>query len=117
MSIDRGLFYAVDIEDNIAAVFEIRSAPEKLWNNDSSKSLYIHKLAIHRQYSNREFGRNILELMKSKARGENLEFLRLDCIADNKKLREYYESSGFNMKSIVNTGKVKLALYEYNIQS
>jgi len=115
-SIDAGLFYAVEIDNEVAAVCEIKTAPEILWGNNQTEALYIHKLAIRRKYSDYGLGRNILDLIKSKAKQKNINFLRLDCVAHNDKLREYYESCGFNLEGIVDAGEVNLALYELYIQ-
>lgn len=114
-AIESELFYAVEVDNTLAAVIEIRSTPEDLWNNNQDEALYIHKLAIQRKYADRGLGRNILDLIKLKARQKNIEFLRLDCVAHNDKLRAYYESCGFNLKGIVDAGDVNLALYEYKI--
>jgi len=115
-SIEAELFHAVELDNTLAAVLEIRSAPEVLWGNNQDEALYIHKLAIQRQYSGSSLGRNILALLKSEARQKNISFLRLDCVAHNNKLRAYYESCGFNLKGIVDAGEVNLALYEHQIQ-
>jgi ribosomal protein S18 acetylase RimI-like enzyme len=115
-SIKAELFYAVELDNTFVAVLEIRSAPEILWGNNQDEALYIHKLAIQRQYSDSSLGRNILAFIKTEARQKNINFLRLDCVADNNKLREYYESCGFNLKGIVDAGEVNLALYEHQIQ-
>jgi GNAT superfamily N-acetyltransferase len=112
-SIEAGLFQAVDIDNSLAAVLEIKFAPELLWGNNQDEALYIHKLAIQRKYSDRGLGRHIIELIKSKARQKNISLLRLDCVAHNDKLRAYYESCGFNLKDIVDVGEVDLAMYEY----
>ena len=115
-SIEAELFYAVEVNNKLAAVLEIRSAPVLLWGNNQDEAHYIHKLAIQRQYSGSSLGRNILALLKSEARQKNISFLRLDCVAHNDKLRAYYESCGFNLKGIVDAGEVNLALYEHQIQ-
>ncbi len=117
-SIESGLFYAVEINNNnLSAVIEIRSTPEEIWQNDAADALYIHKLAICRKYADSGLGRNILTLIKSQALQQNIEYLRLDCVAHNTKLREYYESCGFDLKGIVEAGEVNLALYEHQIRS
>ena len=100
----------------MAAVCEIKTAAEALWDNSKTAALYIHKLAIRRKYSDGDLGRNILDLIKSKARLKNIKYLRLDCVAHNDKLRAYYESCGFALKGIVDADEVNLALYEFNIQ-
>ena len=116
-SINTELFYAVEINNEVAAVCEIKTAAEALWDNSKTAALYIHKLAIRRKYSDGGLGRNILDLIKSKARLKNIKYLRLDCVAHNDKLRAYYESCGFSLKGIVDTDEVNLALYEHQIQS
>ena len=115
-SIDAGLFYAVEIDNNLAAVCEITFAPEVLWNNNQTEALYIHKLAIRRHYANQNLGRNILHLIMLEAKQRNIHLLRLDCVAHNNKLRQYYESCGFNLKGVVETKDVNLALYEQLIE-
>lgn len=115
-SIKAELFYAVEVDNDLAAVLEIRSAPEELWGNNQDEAHYIHKLAIQRKHSDSGLGRKILDLIKLKAQQKNIKFLRLDCVAHNDKLREYYESCGFNLKGIVDAGEIDLALYEYKIQ-
>ncbi len=116
-SIDSGLFYVAEIDNKLAAVVEIRSAPEKIWQSNEAEALYIHKLAISRKYADSGLGRNILTLVKSQAIQQNIDYLRLDCVAHNNKLREYYESCEFKLKGIVEAGEVNLALYEHQIQS
>ena len=116
-SIDSDLFYAAEIGNKLAAVIEIRSAPEEIWQNDEAEALYIHKLAICRKYAGSGLGQNIITLIKSKAKRQDINYLRLDCVAHNNKLREYYESCEFKLKGIVEAGEVNLALYEHKIQS
>ena len=117
LSINGGHFYAMDIDFQMAAVLEIRSAPEPLWNYDSDEALYIHKLAIDRKYSNLAVGRNIIETLKTKAMSEGKCYVRLDCVAHNEGLRKYYESCGFQLKNVVETPVANLALYEFSIQN
>ncbi len=116
-SIDSGLFYVIELDRKLVATVELRSNPEEIWKNDQAKALYIHKLAICRKYSDKDLGREFLTLIKSKAKDNNINYLRLDCVAHNHRLREYYESCEFELKGIVETTEVNLALYEHQIQS
>lgn len=115
-SIELGMFYADDIDNEIAAIVEIKSVPEDIWKNDKIFALYIHKLAIRRKFTNEKFGRKIIHLIEAKAINEGAKYLRLDCVAHNDKLRQYYEACGFTLKTKVNSGEVILALYEYEIE-
>jgi hypothetical protein len=115
-SIGAGLFYATDIDGQLVAVVEVRSKPEEIWKNNEAEALYIHKLAIKREYADGDLGRYILTQIKSKAMQHNINYLRLDCVSHNDRLREYYESCDFKLKGIVETGEVDLALYEHQIK-
>ena len=116
-SIEFGAYHAIDIDDEIAAVVEIKSAPEEIWANDNIPALYIHKLAIRRKYSDKKLGREIINLIEMRAAQQGIKYLRLACVAHNDKLRKYYESCGFIFKSEVNSGEIVLALYEYRVES
>jgi len=112
-SIEFGTYHAIDIDNEIAAIVEIKSAPEDIWANDNVLALYIHKLAIRRQYANKSLGREIINLIKARAIQQGIKYLRLDCVAHNDKLRQYYESCGFTFTTEVASGEITLALYEY----
>lgn len=116
-AIEFGMYYAVDINNEIAAIVEIKPTPEDIWGNDKALALYIHKLAIRRKFSNKSLGRKIINLIESKAVQDGVKYLRLDCVAHNNKLRKYYEASGFTLKTEVNSGEISLALYECEIES
>lgn len=116
-SIIFGTYYVIDIEDQIAAVVELKSASEDLWKNDNLRAIYIHKLAIRREYANKNLGRKIINLIELRAIQQEIKYLRLDCVAHNDKLRQYYESFGFVFKIEVDFSEVSLALYEYKINS
>ncbi len=116
VSITSGLFYIAEVDHKKVAVVEIKTEPEEIWNNDTTRALYIHKLAIIREYENCHLGQEILSLITLKAIHENIKILRLDCVAHNNKLRSYYESCGFELKDVVKKDDISLALYEYNIK-
>ncbi len=123
-SVAKGYFYRLEVESEtesevgnvIAAVVELRSSPEKVWQDDTAAALYVHKLAIRRQYSDQQLGRKVLGLIERYSAQKNLNCLRLDCVAHNLKLRQYYESYGFKLITEVDTPEVVLALYELNIE-
>jgi len=114
-SVELGLYYVVVDADKLVAAVEIKSAPEHIWNNDRSPALYIHKLAISRSYCGQQLGQKILKDIETMAIKKGINLLRLDCVAHNNKLRQYYESCKFTFKSVVDAGEVDLALYEYGI--
>ena len=118
-SIEQGSFYNVEGEaaahNEVAAIVELKSSPEDIWKSDDAKVLYIHKLAIRRKYENQGLGRQVLRLIKERAIKSNMKYLRLDCVAHNLALRQYYEANGFKLTTEVDTPDVALALYELAI--
>lgn len=115
-SINSGLYFKVEIDNHIAGVVELTQSPDEVWGGEDLPALYIHKLAIRRQYSNQSLGRGILDLIAKLASQQGLEYLRLDCVAHNTKLRDYYESYGFKYINEINAGVVNLALYQCAIK-
>lgn len=115
-SVNSGLYFKVEIDNHIAGIVEITERPDEIWAGDESQALYIHKLAIRRKYSNQCLGREILELIAKLANNQEKEYLRLDCVAHNTKLRQYYESFGFKFIKEINAGVVNLALYQCAIK-
>lgn len=116
-SVEQGLFYSVKINGDIAAVVEITSVADEFWKNEQSAALYVHKLALRREFSGQGLGRKIIALIEERAQQLGIEYLRLDCVAHNLKLRDYYESCLFQFKGEINLGEINLALYEYEISA
>lgn len=110
-----GNYYCSKIDQDIAAVVELKTGPEVLWDNDLSDALYLHKLAICRQYSGCNMGLEILDQVKMRAMEQNITSIRLDCVAHNTKLRNYYESYGFKLINKKSNGVIDVALYELRL--
>lgn len=70
-----------------------------IWGEDStSNSLYLHRLAINPSYMNRGLGRRILAWIEDNA--TDIEYLRLDCVAENPKLNSFYKNNEFDLVDI-----------------
>ena len=67
-----------------------RGAPEG--KGDDGDALYIHSLAVRRDYSGRGLGHQLLEWAATEARRLGRHYLRLDCSAGNPPLCSYYEA-------------------------
>jgi len=116
VSIDEGRYFKFESSGEIAAIVEINTLPEEIWNNDNSNAYYIHKLAIRRKFSNQRLGWKVLNLIKLKAEKLGIGYLRLDCISHNENLCRYYETFGFHFKGKALFDSESLALYEYKIK-
>ncbi|KZE47146.1 acetyltransferase [Brevibacillus parabrevis] len=68
-----------------------------IWGEDASEnSLYLHRLALHPATMRQGLGANLLIWITAHAAKEQKN-LRLDCIADNLKLNQFYQHSGFHL--------------------
>jgi hypothetical protein len=67
-----------------------------LWGDDSSsKSVYLHRLAVSTPYMKRGMGKSILDWVQNNVSGS--EYLKLDCVAENRKLNTFYKNNGFEL--------------------
>lgn len=85
---------------------------QNLWQltkDDRNEAVYLHRLAINRKYEHQNIGEAILNWCKYEVDFEGKKKLRLDCIADNPFLNNFYRKAGFNYIK-ENNG---YALYEF----
>jgi GNAT superfamily N-acetyltransferase len=90
-----GVYVFYDDQDNPVGTIDVRDSDETVWGEDNVSAIYAHRLAIDPAFSGQGAGQQILEWVVEKAKAEGKEFIRLDCVAHNQKLRAYYESKGF----------------------
>lgn len=66
---------------------------DALWGWRSDDAGYVHRLAVRRSSSG--LGLRLLDWASEAARQRGRDFLRLDCVETNSRLRRYYEAAGF----------------------
>ncbi|RBP84921.1 acetyltransferase (GNAT) family protein [Cytobacillus firmus] len=70
-----------------------------IWGSDiSSRSLYIHRLAIIPTYMKKGIGRSILTWIQDNEIDK--EYLKLDCVSDNIKLNNFYKYNDFELVGV-----------------
>jgi ribosomal protein S18 acetylase RimI-like enzyme len=77
-----------------AACRLLRSDPA-VWGEQSDDAGYVHGLVIDRACAGAGLGRRLLDLVAERVRGSGRQFLRLDCVEGNPRLRSYYRELGF----------------------
>lgn len=95
--------YIVLKENEIIATFTLLSKQSEwdrhIWGDDqSSKNLYLHRLAIIPTYMKKGIGRRILEWIENNHSKQK--YLKLDCVADNVKLNTFYKNNRFELVGI-----------------
>jgi GNAT superfamily N-acetyltransferase len=112
-AIDRGEVYVVESEDGegVATVSMLPDDPE-YWGDQPPDAFYVHKLAVRRDQAGRGIGAAIVEWANAEAAEAGRQFLRLDCLADNPGIRDYYEDLGFEHRGDLVLDGRKMSLYE-----
>lgn len=84
------------------------------WPDDNLAG-YVHSMAVRSDMHGQNLGGLILFWAIRKAKREGKQFLRLDCLARNGRLRRYYEEQGFSYQGEVIDHDYVAALYEKEI--
>ncbi|WP_308263251.1 GNAT family N-acetyltransferase [Rhodococcus erythropolis] len=95
--ISRGEFYvARDREQSriVGALRLIRSDPV-VWPDSDEPAGYVHGLVIDRAFSGASMGERLLGWALRRSAEEGAQYLRLDCVETNVRLRRYYLDAGF----------------------
>lgn len=92
--------YIVLKDNEIIATFTLLSKQSEwdrhIWGEDNtSKTVYLHRLAIIPTYMKKGLGRSILVWIQNNVRDRD--YLRLDCVADNIKLNNFYKNNEFEL--------------------
>lgn len=93
-------------KDKIAGVVLLKDK-DGYWP-DLENAYYVHHLATSPDYKG--LGIELLNFALEQAKKDNKDYLRLDCLRDNQKLNQYYESLGFK-----NVGSGESIGYPYNL--
>jgi len=111
-NIERVEVYLVRGARGIIGTITLQWSDRKFWGDLPPDAGYVHKLAIKRSSSGQRLGLRMLQWAETKARAEDKSYLRLDCLASNKRIREYYERAGFvHVRDTLEPGW-KASLYE-----
>ncbi len=79
---------------------------------DRKDAGYLYTLALKPDFIGRGIGKRVIDWVDNQIRGRRRDWLRLDCIAANKRLRRWYEDLGFQHRGDRDVNGYELALYE-----
>ncbi len=86
--------YIIKDDKDVLGGFLLKDADEKYWSDSTLfNAYYIHHFAT--KLNTNGLGKKLILFAINKAKEDNKEYLRLDCVAHNKKLNEYYKKLGF----------------------
>jgi RimJ/RimL family protein N-acetyltransferase len=82
-------------ENDLVGMYRLQNQDELYWGLQSEKAAYLHSLVIKPEFSGGGLGKKILQSIENQLINQNIHLLRLDCVAHNPALCQYYESQGF----------------------
>ncbi len=86
-------------------------------------ALYVHTLAVRRTWAEHRLGARMLEWAGDRAASLGRRYVRLDCVADNCFLRDYYGQAGFEERGEIEArfpapvGTLRLRRYEKPVRA
>ncbi len=115
--IARGEVYVARMGQETVGTITLQWSDELFWPKAPFDAGYVHKLALRSAYLRRGFGLQMLEWAENVSRAAGKEFLRLDCLVENSKIRSYYENLGFVHQGDVDLRGWKASLYQKKLKS
>ena len=104
---------AIGPDSKILATFMLSTIDEIFWPEEKAhEAVYIHKIAVRRNYSGQNLTRHIIDFAKLQAQQAGIQRLRLDCDRTRPKLNNLYQSLGFVYHSQVDLPNYSGARYE-----
>ncbi|AOV07797.1 GNAT family N-acetyltransferase [Sporosarcina ureilytica] len=101
-AIERGDVFICKDGEKIAGMVMLLKQPSKwdseLWGpkaHHNDGAIYLHRLAIRREYANCKLGESILNWCYGSISFEGKEIIRLDCVANNEHLNRFYRQNGY----------------------
>lgn len=111
--------YLCCADDEPAGCFRMQTKDEFFWPGaPESEALYIHKLAVRRKFSGQGISKIMIDWVKDQALEKGIPYVRLDCIANRKKLCRLYSNLGFSkVHERLMFGKFPTAFFEFTVES
>jgi GNAT superfamily N-acetyltransferase len=116
-AIDRGEVYVAELDGEVVATVTLLWDDPTYWGERPPDSAYVHKLAVRRACAGQRIGGAIVEWADATAAAADREFLRLDCLADNPRIRAYYEGLGFEHRGDLVVNGRNMSIYERPVHS
>lgn len=114
--ISKGEVYLGMVAECPVGTFILQWSDPFFWGEQPPVAGYVHKLAVRPEYSGQGIGLAMLGWAENRARLAGKTLLRLNCMADDRKIRDYYERAGFAHRGDVVKPKATASLYEKTLE-
>lgn len=113
--IEDGEMYMVALDGRPAGTFALQWSDRETWGEVPDDAGYVHGLAVRREFAGMRLGREMLGRAEQMVSRSEREYLRLDCVADNEALNEYYRRAGFACRGRAVVRGLAVSLYEKRV--
>jgi len=111
--LERGEVYVVSVDgEDGGATINLSWEDPRFWGSTPPDAGYVHRLAVRRKYAGRSVGRALLVWAEEQVRAKGRAYLRLDCLAANRRLGLYYLELGFEPRGFVTVDGFVCARFE-----
>jgi ribosomal protein S18 acetylase RimI-like enzyme len=105
--------YLAELNNEFVGTYILTWSDPIIWKElDNLDSGYIHKFAVNRDYQGLGIGSLLLKSAEEQIKFKGKTLIRLDCMADNLRLNQYYKDHGFNLIRRINGEGWSANLYE-----
>lgn len=87
--------YLAEMAGHVVGTVRVTESPSVGLDNWGPDAAYIYSLSVRPRFRRQAVGRQILDWVEAQARERGKTYLRLDCMADNARLIQYYVDAGF----------------------
>ena len=112
-AIERGETWLAESDGEVTGSPVVQWEDPIFWAGYPADAGYLHRLAVLRPGTG--LGAQLLRWAERHAAGKGKQFLRLDCVAWNARLRAYYERAGYAHVGRVTVGPYTQARYEKGV--
>ncbi|MGC5770800.1 GNAT family N-acetyltransferase [Paenibacillus pabuli] len=105
--------YLAEMNHETVGTYTLTWSDPQIWKElDNPDSGYIHRFAVNRDFKGQDIGLLLLKSAEENIRHKGKTMIRLDCMADNLRLNQYYKDYGFQYIRRVELGSWSASLYE-----
>jgi len=114
-AIERGETFLATRDGTVVGTLTLCGDEIGAWDDRPGAAIYLHRLAVARAAAG--LGRELLQWAESRAAAGGNEWLRLECLGTNERLRSYYEAAGYTLVADRMVGdRIPVAMYEKRVQ-
>jgi ribosomal protein S18 acetylase RimI-like enzyme len=92
---DDNVYFFVEKSGQLAGMFRLMDSDEEYWGQQAEAAVYLHSFSTRPAFKGQEIGATVLTLIENQTRERGIDYFRLDCIASNVALCNYYIRQGF----------------------